>query len=461
MKKSTKHLPTVGAWLTALAVGTGLAGATPVMDGVINSGEYCNFLHVDNGAPALPGMPYDMYWDNDATTLFVAFDGSATPDPGLSPYVHHVFMINVCQVLSNPDTPVVALNISTDCIVPQYFEFNSSTQMIEYVDSDDFYCQGDPQFDNAGMVLGFQTDYILERSYPFALLQNPPVTNPPAGAILSIDTSDVSSLAFSGGANDPRGVDGPNASPLMTFGCPGPPFDVGQCPAAATDHFQCYDAKTAPGTPNFMPRDVTLADQFWSRWVTVQKPKALCNPVDKDGEGIHDPTAHLTCYELKEIGGQPPFQRRDVLVEDQFGRLILSVEKAQTLCVPSEKDHVASELNLDHFQCYKAKMVEQPGDDDDDDDDDLPGVFEPRVVTLTDQFGSAQVTVVEPEALCNPVDKNSEGILDPETHLTCYKITQGIDAGRNAAIENQFGPLTLNVKKAETLCVPSSKTDLP
>ena len=65
--------------------------------------------------------------------------------------------------------------------------------------------------------------------------------------------------------------------------------------------------------------------------------------------------------------------------------------------------------------------------------------------------------VEEPSRLCIPVDKNSEGILDFETHLMCYSVTR-VDIA-NIRVNNQFGPLQVETKKQKReLCVPSMKT---
>ncbi len=111
--------------------------------------------------------------------------------------------------------------------------------------------------------------------------------------------------------------------------------------AAARDHFLCYEAKSAKGEPKFERLDVDLDDQFGATTKTVKKPKFLCTPVAKDGEPVIDPAGHLVCYEVKRLRGQPKFQKRDVLVFNQFedeveGR-ILTIKKPRILCVPSTK----------------------------------------------------------------------------------------------------------------------------
>ncbi len=223
------------------------------------------------------------------------------------------------------------------------------------------------------------------------------------------------------------------------------------------DHFKCYDAETVRRTAKFEPRDVLLADQFETKLMRVMKPVNVCNPADKNGEGIIDPTGHLTCYQIKDASKpkQPKFVRHNVVVENQFGLLTLRVSKPRSLCVPSEKGHVDSDLDFDHFKCHGAKVVKGTPE------------FQPREVILADQFETKLTRLTKPVSMCNPVDKNGEGIRDPAAHLTCYKIKdvetkpkQPNFEKRNVVVSNQFGDLTLAVLKADTLCVPSAKTDL-
>src|SRR6185295_5998813 len=98
------------------------------------------------------------------------------------------------------------------------------------------------------------------------------------------------------------------------------------------------------------------------------RPELLCNPVDAGGEGIADPTAHLECYRLRESAGPA----RTVTASDLFGTSTLTLARARNLCVPSEKDGVASALALDHFKCYRVARGTTR--------------FSRRPTTLADQF---------------------------------------------------------------------------
>jgi hypothetical protein len=107
------------------------------------------------------------------------------------------------------------------------------------------------------------------------------------------------------------------------------------------------------------------------------------------------------------------------------------------------------EAGLDHLQCWQVKDFKNPK-------------FEKRDSQLEDQFASHLVEVKKPFLICTPADKNGEGINDPSAHLCCYKIKGAkLEPPENVEIEDQFGTLQLEVKKAKYLCQPCSKTVLP
>jgi hypothetical protein len=218
-------------------------------------------------------------------------------------------------------------------------------------------------------------------------------------------------------------------------------------PSPPGDHFKCY--KLRGGGHRFHPGPVGLVDQFGASASVAEEPERLCNPVDKEGEGITDPTAHLMCYDLAQEKG---FQARDVVVRNQFGDQILTVVRPESLCVPATKDGVDSPLNLNHFKCYRVAQRH--------------GKFPSRVVELADQFETKTTVVQKPLLMCNPVDKNGEGVVDPANHLTCYRI---VDAAgqpdflqRDVSVEDQFTEQLVTAfrgtcRKASLLCVPSEK----
>lgn len=103
------------------------------------------------------------------------------------------------------------------------------------------------------------------------------------------------------------------------------------------NHFKCYRAKAVAKLPQQV---VTLEDQFTTQETTVKKAYSFCNPVDKNGEGIPDPTNHLTCYKIRRVPGEAKFPGRQVVVEDQFGGGAVSATLGHDglLCVPTIKE---------------------------------------------------------------------------------------------------------------------------
>ena len=247
------------------------------------------------------------------------------------------------------------------------------------------------------------------------------------------------------------------------------------------DHYLVYDAKTTRGTPRFERRTVALADQFddegLSRRFAVRAVAALGNPaekqVDDTVETIVDPDTHLVGYRIRRAGDTPRHDRLSgVKVTNQFGDIVLDTREPDRLLVPSLKDPVEpvpdvdlpDAFALDHFKCYPVSVTRGTAG------------FAPRDVLLDDQFDATPrlLTVRRPSRLCNPAEKIADGepvtpIARREDHLLCYTLaaaaTQDDDDDdddlrmrvRGIHVNNQFGPLQLDTRRIEELCVPSTK----
>jgi len=105
------------------------------------------------------------------------------------------------------------------------------------------------------------------------------------------------------------------------------------------DHYKCYQGKDLKN-PKFDKAPwtaVNLVDQIvggLGENVEVQKLKYVCTPVDKNGEGINDPNAHLICYQVKGANLAP---RPKVEVSTQFQVSRFELKKPKLLCVPGTK----------------------------------------------------------------------------------------------------------------------------
>jgi len=211
------------------------------------------------------------------------------------------------------------------------------------------------------------------------------------------------------------------------------------------------------GIPN--PPGVSLQDSSDTTQVAVKKPNFLCAPTNALNQ---DPTApvhpeHLTSYQVR---GAAPSLTTSIPVTDAFNPGGTSVirKKRAYLFVPTTKNLSATPPTpaafvTDHFECYKIAPASG-----------APRFVAVSNVTLEDQFGPMTVLVKKPQYFCNPVNKNGEDPSAPShpAHLMCYQVQQ-TDTVRfvkltGIFVNNQFGPETVDAKKPALLCVPALTT---
>jgi hypothetical protein len=78
---------------------------------------------------------------------------------------------------------------------------------------------------------------------------------------------------------------------------------------------------------------VNLVDQWIDRDVKLTQPARFGTPVkEKTALDYANEEAKLTCYPVRKFG---KFKKRDVEIQNEFGRQSLTVRKPQLLCVPS------------------------------------------------------------------------------------------------------------------------------
>ena len=237
-------------------------------------------------------------------------------------------------------------------------------------------------------------------------------------------------------------------------------FKFSSC-GVTVGHFLCYRTRRVRKTPRFLGTQVSLLDQFEDKPFKVRRrPRLLCTPADKNGGGIGDPANHLRSYRIKRATGQPRHDKqKNIKVSNQFGDLFVDTKREFRILVPTLKD-LDNPVDLpepfappiDHFKCYKVRITKGKPK------------FSKQTVTLKDQFitTAKQFLVKRQTTLCTPVDKNGDGILDPDAHLMCYKIRRTskpkFKKVKGVHVDNQFGPGRVNVKRPTELCVPSTKT---
>ena len=105
--------------------------------------------------------------------------------------------------------------------------------------------------------------------------------------------------------------------------------------ASAQNHYLCRQVKDLKTPAKFVAvAGVTVVDQTGADTCELKKPFLLCDPVDKNGGGVSDPTAHLCCYKAK-CTAKPAVNYQ---ITDQFGTITVSTKKPKFLCNPCIKN---------------------------------------------------------------------------------------------------------------------------
>jgi hypothetical protein len=219
-------------------------------------------------------------------------------------------------------------------------------------------------------------------------------------------------------------------------------------------HYLGYPVTPKDPVLRFNP-PIGLRDQFHTEQVAQVKAEKLFIPASKNGGPIFDAAIHLKRYKLL---GKQPVLVKNLEVNNQFGQIVITKLKADSLLVPTAKSLTGpppppdpATLNVDHYKCYKVIQSTQ---------NPPTRGLKPHV---NDQFLDTDVKILKPTRLCNPVDKEHppgtfSGIKNPTAHLMCYQLKPVTLANKVAVdLNNQFRPEHKTVVKANELCVPSTK----
>ena len=110
--------------------------------------------------------------------------------------------------------------------------------------------------------------------------------------------------------------------------------------AFGVNHYKCYTVAIPKGDPKFkVISGVSVDDQFTNgaKLFDLKKPTRLCLPVNKNGEGVLNPTANLLCYQATPVTGQPKHQAvKGLYLSNQLDQEQADTVKEEDLCVPSD-----------------------------------------------------------------------------------------------------------------------------
>jgi hypothetical protein len=232
-------------------------------------------------------------------------------------------------------------------------------------------------------------------------------------------------------------------------------------PSALTlpaDHFTAVLMKDAP----FLGKTVTVRDQFGERVLNLGYLALLWTPAAKVARSLSPnqaikvssyPNLHYLCYKVQEP--YPALKGVKVRTTDQFGSWELAVGPQQMLCAPASKKVTAGSGHdpaapagdpalKEHLDCFALENA--------------PSVS--KTVTVRDQFGQKQLSVVMLAWLCAPSvkavgERSPEGSFS-DRHFLCYHV-QPVFLPFDVQARDQFGDYPLNLKEYHSLCLPAKK----
>ena len=105
--------------------------------------------------------------------------------------------------------------------------------------------------------------------------------------------------------------------------------------ASAQNHYACWQVKDLKVPAKLVKGQAgTVSDQVATQGYEKCKLKYLCNPVDKDGSGIDDPSLHYACHQCKGLAGKVPTAFD---ITDQFVNGRVETKKLKFICNPVAK----------------------------------------------------------------------------------------------------------------------------
>jgi glucose/arabinose dehydrogenase len=196
--------------------------------------------------------------------------------------------------------------------------------------------------------------------------------------------------------------------------------------------FLCYKAQRARGGPVFeRQEELFLDDELDSLIADATKSTTLCSPASRDGAPVVEPDSHLQGYAIALTrDSDRPTRIEGLVVENEFGVQTFDLTRPNRLLTLTGvragdlADFPFSDVVNDHL-CRQAKVSAG-----------TPRFAPVRGIPLVDGFQQPRLyDVLAPTRVCPPVD-GLNGILVPETYLTCYKVSPARGQARHASVHD-------------------------
>ena len=192
-----------------------------------------------------------------------------------------------------------------------------------------------------------------------------------------------------------------------------------------------------------------LFGRFWAQRITGDPSNdvILQEPPDTPPGGGGEPRRYQ-CYEIH----RSVFNLAGVSVVDAIGASTVTIKRAKRICAPADVDGQDPTAPLDpgHLTYYTIRQTSS---------------FAPAKATVTNDLGTATVTILKPDRLLVPTAKS---LVEPPSalspvidHFKCYRLVTAKTRASGLAVTDQFGSIVVDVKKPLHLCLAAAKNGEP
>jgi hypothetical protein len=209
----------------------------------------------------------------------------------------------------------------------------------------------------------------------------------------------------------------------------------------------CTPIPVLTATPNVPTATATVPATATAATPTPTGPVATTTPTPTATATPSTDLNHFICYEIHS----PPMNRAGVTLDDQFGASTITVKRAKRICLPADKND-EDPVAVGQPETLTSFTLKQTS----------PKFARVKGVSVTNQFGAVTLDVVKPDRMFVPTSKSLAGVPAPPMfpgldHFKCYRIAFAKTRASGIKIDDQFGTITVDVKKPLHLCVAADK----
>jgi hypothetical protein len=194
-----------------------------------------------------------------------------------------------------------------------------------------------------------------------------------------------------------------------------------------------------------------LYGRFWSQRMTGDPSNDIIMQEPPTGDpppGGGTPPRRYQCYEIH----RPVMNLAGVSLVDLIGASTVTIKRPKRICAPADVDGRDPQAPLDpsHLTYYTLRQTSP---------------FSKAKAVVTNDLGTHQVTIAKPDRLLVPTAKSVTAPPGPSAavvdHYKCYRVMTAKKRANDLVITDQFGSITVDVKKPLHLCLAASKNGEP